>query len=109
MVQETELQMNRWYDLNSFPVRAINIDGLNSLYESLKYLKGIELTEDILLKCGFEKWINETFEVRLESKGISIYAWRRGESIFITYLEYLHQLQNWYYLHFKNQELTINL
>ncbi len=71
----------------------------------------IPVTEEWLLKFGISKWILDgRFEVRLnEAYGISIYAWQSGNCIFICHLDYVHQFQNWYYLHSKEKELTLNL
>ena len=68
----------------------------------------IELSEEILLKCDINKWINQ-FEVRKNlNNTISIYAWKSGVSIFICHLDFLHEFQNWYYFNIK-EELTVNL
>ncbi len=72
--------------------------------------KPIPLTEEILLKCGIEKWINSTFEIRKNlDNTFSVYAWRSGIDVFISHFEFLHNFQNWYYFTFKNEELEINL
>jgi len=70
--------------------------------------KPIPLTEEWLLKFGISKWIlGNRFEVRAnEAYSISIYAWQNGICIFICHLDFVHQFQNWYYLHSKFEELT---
>jgi hypothetical protein len=73
------------------------------------HFKPVLLTEEILLKCNIDKWINETFEIRKNlDNTFTIYAWQSGISIFICHLEFLHQLQN-IYPFLTKKELTINL
>jgi hypothetical protein len=116
-MKASEIQINRWYELNSLPVRAINLEGLISLHESIKHLKGIELTEEILLKCGFaqfdgwddqkywrlpnEKELPNVFELFETDNGYELPSGVK--------CEFLHTLQNCYYFHYLNNELTINL
>lgn len=74
-------------------------------------LFGIPLTQEILSKIpSIDGWIiDNRFECR-ENFGdsVSIYAWKNGKSIFIVDLNFLHELQNWYYLHAR-KELEIKL
>lgn len=90
-------------------------------------IQPIPLTEAILLKCGFEKHINETqidgIEMKLQisghgrdgswfsscgklNGGLVVLCLCRG-NYFSNNFEYLHELQNIYY-YLTNQELTIN-
>ena len=74
----------------------------------------IELTEEILLKCGFDKLCDKRkgFKKSLYSNkylsfdfddGVLSIDWRP-----LLKIKYLHQLQNLYFA-LTNQELTINL
>ena len=83
----------------------------------LEDAKPIELTEDILLKCGFVKknkkneyfeldeWITLTEEIS-EEKPVSFDF--RCKNTYLTCISYLHQLQNLYFA-LTQTELEINL
>jgi len=97
-------------------VKSIDYDSINGYNDGrvsdkneIKNLSGIPLTEEWLFKFKITKWIlGNRFEVRLnESYSVSIYAWQNGVSIFICHLDYVHQFQNWYYLHSKGEELPL--
>lgn len=80
-------------------------------------LKPIELTEEILLKCGFKKIDHHRFKIipsqfefyytiSVHDNCFRIYV---GDSIICAnVIFYLHQLQNLYFA-LTNQELEINL
>jgi hypothetical protein len=112
-----ELQINRWYELNSLRVRAINLEGLISLHESIKHLKGLELTEEILLKCGFVRydgWDDQNYWCLPDEQGLvnrfELFETDNGfELPSGAKCEFLHTLQNCYYFHYLDNELTINL
>ena len=89
------------------------------------YIEPIELTEEILLKCGFEKTtiptaIKDIFIVYYKKDSFVVYLMndffeielitKDGEqfNLFRTFKKELHILQNIYQL-LENQELTINL
>lgn len=68
----------------------------------------IPLTEEILLKCGFEKIDNEFVISIYQSKFVyseTMMLWR-GE--YLNQCKYLHQLQNLYFV-LTNEELEIKL
>lgn len=78
----------------------------------LKELKPIELTEEILLNCGFVKdefdnWENETRLGLYKPEEFDGYLSVWGEST-VGECNYLHQLQNLYFA-LTGQELEINL
>jgi hypothetical protein len=86
------------------------------LTEYVEYLQPIPLTEEILLKCGFEKdeqWDNP-FNKRVDVlNGFTIITIDvRANVLLLDDIEikfqYLHQLQNLYFT-LTNQELEINL
>jgi len=89
------------------------------------YIEPIELTEEILLKCGFDKAtiptaIKDIFIVYYKKDSFVVYLMndffeielitKDGEqfNLFRTFKKELHILQNIYQL-LENQELTINL
>jgi hypothetical protein len=82
---------------------------------SLDSIDPIPLTEEILLKCGFEKTNRIDFgELKECYANFSFALMIRHNSFFTdwfggsTEIKYLHQLQNiYYFLH--NEELTVEL
>jgi len=108
--------------VNEFEVKAIRDDGIDSVeiyneienvycYASMDEIEPIPLTEEWLLKFGFEK--------------LNLIAWRCGNiiietvlgfnvrmmateesSVFIKKIKHVHQLQNLYFA-LTNEELTI--
>lgn len=77
--------------------------------------EGIPLTEEILLKCGFEKYSSSQYR----KNGVDLWQIERGSNkdeflcnnitnIGGLYLKYLHQLQNLYFA-LTGKELEINL
>ena len=83
-------------------------------YEEIPFdkLSYIPLTEDILLKCGFEKeeesncYVNQIalyFTFDKITCNVSYYEYDN-----LINVDYLHQLQNLYFA-LTNEELTINL
>lgn len=82
----------------------------------LVYLEPIQLTEDILLKCGFEKDVSEKtyytnipneFHIRIEEKVFWVYFDEQPKHP-ITCLFNLHELQNLFYALCGN-EIKISL
>ena len=71
----------------------------------------IPLTEDILLKCGFEKVLNQ-YTKETETKPFIILfldnQFQYDDLRYRTNLQYVNQLQNLYFA-LTNQELTITL
>jgi len=101
--------------LSSDNYRALSINGWITTLPN----KPIELTEEILLKCGFEKKIwkakNSVYyelnklEILLEDSyyinGVTYY---KSGLLFEYHPKHLHQLQNLYFCLY-GEELTINL
>jgi len=94
-------------------------DGESSLKSTWYDIKPIPLTEEILLKCGFEKLGETILFIDLEcgsiyyndelEKGISISIGEYcSRGICFENIKYLHQLQNLTYA-LTNQELNIEL
>lgn len=88
--------------------------GIYDVYYDLEDLQPIELTEEILLKCGFEKHSTNPFWFRKKQICISLVgsieliSW--GMQIFKIDLKvkHLHQLQNLYFA-LTNEELNVQL
>lgn len=92
------------------------------LTEDFKYLQPIELTEEILLKCGFEERINSSMVKFWNKNNFTIYHEYYKHNVvdnlewfFLSSADFdrlriysLHQLQNLYFA-LTNQELEINL
>ena len=89
---------------------------------SIENLRGVLLTQDLLLECGFHKVYNETYEMWEHNiaifDGISyfvLYSFSEGCFCFFDFretpiaqgIEYVHQFQNLYYA-LTNTELKIN-
>lgn len=93
---------------------------------SISELQPIELTEDVLLKCGFVRYEDkgvvgldysepEEMTIWYEYKKLTIVQWGEKTPFYFSNhnlrveLKYLHTLQNLYYILSNNQELQINL
>ena len=117
MIRVEELQINRYFEFCGMYVRAIDFKGLMTLNNELKDLKPIELSEKILLKCGFSEGVLENDKYKIS---ISYYdGWhfnyleKEGFGSSEVYLypasvSYLHQLQNLIHA-LTNEEITVNL
>ena len=104
---DTEVRSVRNFEINEQKIEC-DIENLNP----------IKLTEEILLKCGFEK-VKNKIDI-FEKKRLRLFIGSRGQ--FLAYLieedttsahyinsyEYLHQLQNLYFA-LTGEELKINL
>lgn len=137
MIQELRLNNLLDVDGNYWRVIQISNDELyfkeNEDYNHILNAKPIELTEEILLKCGFcdkgyeeinkyeenlnifcfgeddkykVKFHREWYGSKKEKEDIYICFYQSDD--YITIIKYLHQLQNLYFV-LNNQELTINL
>lgn len=96
--------------------------GFKYRWEWEKYIKPIPLTEEILLKCGFEWSIQHQAHKHKKFKYVIDFynshpqfnssvcflnkEHRSGENLIC--IQYLHQLQNLYFA-LTNEELTVNL
>lgn len=90
---------------------------VHPLTEEVKHLHPIPLTEEMLLKCGFENrsigsdfWF-ECNEIIIGGRGKSFYPSVSGESGLEAYgyeIKSLHQLQNLFFI-LTGQELTVNI
>ena len=115
-MKATELRIGNYL---KYPILKIKVNA--SLLLAFENNKGyidlyqpIELSEEILLKCGFEK-IENNWKV-LDFIYFKI-SWERlaglaltfeNESVYLPHIKYLHQLQNLIHA-LTNEELTVNL
>ncbi len=103
MIQAQDLRIGNLieYDGKQFPIHSLPPLG-DDEYEQLH---PIPLTSEILLKCGFIEddgiWVMK-IGLKLYYDGTGFY---HINSEMLTHLDYLHQLQNWYYFNI-NEELT---
>jgi hypothetical protein len=103
---------NRVYGRIGYFVR-VNIDILHRIDKGDSGYSPIPLSEEILLKAGFEKednfWWDIRVKIRLVDNNSTIYI-TGGELplIMLNNYKYVHQLQNLYFA-LTNTELQINL
>jgi len=119
MIKINELRIGNYVLMSGVIVRMDNklfhavLNGFNG-YEP----EPIPLTEDILLKCGFEleeklndyRFNDSEFYVNKNkiTGDFWVYMSNGDEDACLTSIEYLHQLQNIYFA-LTGQELTFNL
>lgn len=117
MIQATELRIGNWVlGIVGQPERVVKLQA-GAVYQ---WNNPIELTEEILLKCGFGGFDgNKFFEISIKetsnkmvwlafSKEKSFVTIRVNEMGFKVKMQYLHQLQNLYYA-LTGEELEVNL
>ena len=100
-------------------INKVSLNTFNDIHlkNAITSMRPIELTEEILLKCGFYKDIVLTFDLNNEENKTTlqyefatkkIHICRKHLSAFSLKVECLHQLQNIFFA-LTNEELTINL
>lgn len=103
-----------WNSGDEYSIVCLQNGTEKTFYEG--YFKPIQLTEEILLKCGFEKGSNiigDCYYIEHDF-GVSDFVLNITKtSNFEIYeldlkIDYLHQLQNLYFA-LTNEELTVNL
>lgn len=114
-MEAKELRIGNWirfHDKAPRPLREIQIEGIkrdrlkyrNSFESMYCYVEGIPLTEEWLIKFGFEKqgmaFINFSFVVDKWTEGQLMYGWMGG----YIEIKHVHQLQNLYFV-LTNKEL----
>ncbi len=113
MIQANELIINRYFELNGLIVRAVDFEGLNSLYDDIKNIKPIPLTEEWLLKFGFRHVMNNWYNLHANGNTFNVYLFEDGRyrveivSQSIGVFEFVHTLQNLYFA-LTNKELILN-
>lgn len=110
MIQATELRIGNWIKLQSDTETIIRGGGINAIEVDMLEVSPIPLTEEWLLKFGFEQylliWRYKGFTIAgslNNGYGLTGYC---IENIFPINCLYVHQLQNLYFA-LTNEELTI--
>lgn len=118
MITPQELRIGNWVNIEGLNVRVVDIlcDSVNTMVHegaTPDYIKPIELTPEILDKCGFvghgEMTLylkNDSFTIENFSDG---YCYTGGEGCSLSVpILYLHQLQNMVFA-ICGQELNVEL
>jgi len=122
MIQATDLRVGNWVDCRNFngTGKTIRTQFDWTLWKYLHFLDPIELSPEILEKCGFEKytevpddgigdeleiWNNYCIDVFFDVHGALVL---KDYHVNINRPKYLHQLQNLYFA-LTGEELTVNL
>lgn len=113
-MKSSDLRIGNYVLANGKITKVIDVleSGINQMRYDVEYdledLEPIELTEEILLKCGFEKEILEPKHYCI--KGMCI--WKCNDMFLCdkngVHIKYLHQLQNLYFA-LTNEELNLQL
>ena len=106
-MKETELRIGNYY-YHPIALSFERMDDIDFISSFIEKFEPIPLTEEWLLKFGFEK-VGESFFKGLEvftDSGNFFYG-LRDEGQMDLHLEYVHQFQNWYHA-LKQTELTIS-
>jgi hypothetical protein len=113
-MKATELRIGNWYDHNGIPKQATP-NTIEEVWESERsWCKPIPLTEEILLKCGFERKMHGRHEKSLRSYRKNGNTFNVSHSGIVYYglkqkpVLYLHQLQNLYFA-LTGEELNVEL
>jgi hypothetical protein len=120
MIQPNELRLGNWVLINGHVSEIVGI-GLNEAEYALKgisitpidydELTPIPLTEDLLLKCGFDTIQDGWYHLYLKNR---IITWNlydnklRIDGIQTNHIKSLHQLQNLYFA-LTGDELNVEL
>lgn len=121
MINPQELRLGNYLRCNDVEMSAYFI--VTKIDKSIitDFIEPIPLTEEILIKCGFEKEIIAKsvysrfyiiegnickYKILLNNNTLEFFAPNENGAI---KLEYLHDLQNWYYVNSNKKELTIQL
>jgi hypothetical protein len=113
-MEAKELRIGNYIDTGEFHIeRARGIYKYNpSWYKYVHMFRPIPLTEEWLLKFGFEKpahiWCGDKFHLTNYDRDHSLWcvAMNKNNAI-IANIRYLHQLQNLYFA-LTGEELTLN-
>jgi hypothetical protein len=124
-MKASELRIGNYVNANLYNDKYILVESICSKNEDifnsitgeipLNSFKPIELTEEILLKCGFVKQMEWTYCIDLKGNLKLVYyigekGWSIGNKNYSDFsnLKHLHQLQNLYFC-LCGKELEINL
>lgn len=114
MIKATELRIGNWVDQPNKGVTKVTsiLNDLQIRTETGyvdKYCRAIPLTEEWLLKFGFDEIVIEGYPVYQSNRGFAI-EYYKDESVFLILdfevrIKYVHQLQNLYFALY-GEELT---
>jgi hypothetical protein len=108
-MKSTELRIGNYVFDNlggTLKIKGLNIDS------DLSHIQPILITEDWLIKLGFEKQMAWTFRIHISGNHYLIYylgekGWSIGNKSYSDFnCEYVHQLQNLYFA-LTNKELIL--
>jgi len=113
MLKLYELRIGNFFQIELLPTHRKRIKKIDEIKQKHVLLDGswyllqklipILLTEEVLLKCGFEKfiWVTEStvykqddFNCRLDEDGVQVFGANFNN---LKPLKYLHELQNLYF------------
>jgi hypothetical protein len=122
MLKLYELRIGNFFQIELMPTHRKRIKKISEIKQKHILLDGswyyldklipIPLTEEVLLKCGFEKfiWVTESnvyklddFNCRLDEDGVQVFGANFNN---MKPLKYLHELQNLYF-DFTGRELMV--
>ena len=126
-MKSEELRIGNWVSFNDLYCKIVGIDKDRVLieyyngetdYRHTDYIEPIELTEEVLVKIGFEKFV-KSFRMELSGCRLdyfidkTLYIYKKHTNCCLVKdleikCEYAHQLQNAYSL-LTNEELKIEL
>ena len=115
MIKATELRPNSWVLEEGVRLRQITALGIYHVEQGFVDVFPIVLTEDILLKCGFEFISSQQGQTYYHKDGwivLQSYGkWHYSPSLSNTVgksIDYLHQLQDLYFA-LTGEELNVEL
>lgn len=116
MIDPKELRLGNWVQVNGFPMQVVSIHHDGTIYcdfdgnegdvwefDEKNPCKPIQLTKEMLLKCGFLPFYADVFiheklkysdKFKIREDGYIVYV---SNEVYITKIKHLHQLQNLYF------------
>jgi hypothetical protein len=111
-MKANELRIGNWYDHNGIPTQ-VTPNTIEEVWEAERiWCKAIPLTEEWLLKFGFDKlpncWDNDIFHLsEWDNYPMNwCVVMNKNNAVLILKLKYVHQLQNLYFA-LTGEELII--
>lgn len=135
MINKTEIRLGNWVIENKNGndcyaqiegIKLVDAENTNCIIETqyqttpIEYISPIPLTEEILLKCGFENIYKSEYRNKFDHNKLLYIGYDfslcedksmegfRYYGKYISHIKYLHQLQNLYWC-LCGEELEINL
>lgn len=115
-----ELRLGNWVRITDYYNTPINVEARGKYHQFtfsdakiIQYLEPIPLSEELLLKCGFEKWVEGVYLHDNISVSLSIMEDNTIEVTIdgiyrVCVIKYLHQLQNIYF-NLVGEELEVKI